>query len=1243
MSPYAHRWNNALAKALFLGTCTGLFLGARPASSQNQPTFVGQAFQPDGSNPAPVPPRALTQPGTQEQELRRQLQAERAARQALTYQADMRRAAQLAEVEDWPDLRALLDQYRPPAGAPDLRAWEWQFLNSIARKKQLIDRQEIVLQGPTEGIHQLAWSGRGERLAGVGNDGSIVVWDLKTGKELRKLGGRARFVSWDRDGRFLTVSAETKTVTLWPAERGPARRFFGPIPGLFNHRQPAFSPDGQRLALAVEKTTAAIYDASTGRELQRLAGHEALVSAVAWDPKGEAVATGSLAGIVRIWDAATGKETAALDADDQVEGVQWGADGKHIAAVTSRARGAGQVLIWELSRRAKVFTAEAQYGSTSRADQPRAGLFYSPDGQRVAAESIGGVTVWETAGARSIFQGPTGASGSQLGGCDPEVRRWAFLQMFGNRATCRVVAIETAETLFRVEVEIPMNRYQSALAWSPDGKRLAAGFSQGKVYVYNVPADRREVRVFNAGAARFFDWSPDGRRFAFASGGEVHVGSVPVTKPPTRLGAPLLLPSVVSLSPDGKYLAGAERDGTLPIWEVASGTLARRLAGHPPPLADPLGTVGAAVSALVWSPDGKRLASLRLGDGGLWVWDVAAGKVVTSLQFGGNQFVVPQQDALPLVWSPDSKFLALRIGWLQKKVRILDATTGRQIREWEGGPSLGSSNAMAWDPLGEKLATCLGNPPRIRIWSVSTGAETFELEDPVLRLSAMSWSPDGRRLAYLVDGCKVLDLTTKRSIALSDRCDHMVWKPDGSVLALFNPAFGRGDVRFYDPATGQAIPGERGVVRPDPSAIGAQARGSEGYNYHLQSVVWNEHGLQAAADAMAYPGMGMIAVWDVRTGKPLLTLGQIYETVAARVQAARMVAWSPDGRSLATLGAESNADARIDLWDAATGRKTRSIAAGRVDISGAAALAWSPDGGSLAFAAGPVQVWKLAAAGEPLTLRQPVKNGPEANHTFLSWSADSRSLAVLECRDTGGHEQVLTAWDLTTAKEQFRWTRPYEFSYLHAPLAFSPDGRRIAWGGPRPGVWSVAAGKEEFPLAGHGAPVIDVLWSPDGRRVITRSEVFGAFNRNFELKVWDVATAQEVMMLRGPMAGCLVAPGFGALASPPGMGSDPGDVLVWDLGPRDEKGGAINRPSSHPRPTGERVPEGRVRGRGEELICRHPPPPRRRFSQEGLGACGTRGGGYPIPAISPDSSKSMKIQSPDASSIRMRRPPAGCF
>src|SRR4051794_17554194 len=123
--------------------------------------------------PGPAP--AQNQPSPQEEELRRQLRIERTARKALAYQADMRRAALLAEAEEWPALRDVLDGYRPAAGEADLRGWEWHFLDSLARKTQLVDRRESVFQGPGAGIHQLAWSGNGERLAAVGEDGEVLL------------------------------------------------------------------------------------------------------------------------------------------------------------------------------------------------------------------------------------------------------------------------------------------------------------------------------------------------------------------------------------------------------------------------------------------------------------------------------------------------------------------------------------------------------------------------------------------------------------------------------------------------------------------------------------------------------------------------------------------------------------------------------------------------------------------------------------------------------------------------------------------------------------------------------------------------------------------------------------------------------------------------------------------------------------------------------------------------------------
>jgi WD40 repeat protein len=262
------------------------------------------------------------------------------------------------------------------------------------------------------------------------------------------------------------------------------------------------------------------------------------------------------------------------------------------------------------------------------------------------------------------------------------------------------------------------------------------------------------------------------------------------------------------------------------------------------------------------------------------------------------------------------------------------------------------------------------------------------------------------------------------------------------------------------------------------------------------------------------------------------------------------VAWAPDGRSLATLGGDALDDCRIEIWDTSTLKKTQTLTGSRIKFRNTAALAWSPDGHSLACAAREIQVWNLAAPGAPRSLSQSGRTGDEAEQLFLEWSPDSGSLAALECRQTMGHEAILTGWDLKSGRQRFSWKRPYEFSYLRTPIAWSPDGKRFAWGGPKPGVWNVSASTEEFPIAGHAAPVVDVAWSADGSRMISRAEIFGGFRPNFELKVWDAIERQEILMLRGPMAGWSVAPGFAALASRPGRGSDPGDVLVWDLIPR---------------------------------------------------------------------------------------------
>ncbi len=181
-----------------------------------------------------------------------------------------------------------------------------------------------------------------------------------------------------------------------------------------------------------------------------------------------------------------------------------------------------------------------------------------------------------------------------------------------------------------------------------------------------------------------------------------------------------------------------------------------------------------------------------------------------------------------------------------------------------------------------------------------------------------------------------------------------------------------------------------------------------------------------------------------------------------------------------------------------------------------------------------------------MTLRRSAGSRHGPDRSFLAWAADGRSLAVLECR-RAEHKAELTAWDLATGKERFNLTRAHEGDELHAPLAWSPDGKRAALGGRQSGVWNVDSAKQEFALAVPESIVVEVGWAPDGRRVFGRTDVSDNFVKRFELRVWDAANGREVCVVRGPMAGWLVAPGFHGLASQPDLNTPPDDVLVWDL------------------------------------------------------------------------------------------------
>ena len=122
---------------------------------------------------------------------------------------------------------------------------------------------------------------------------------------------RVLLIAVSPDGRSLASGSEDKTIHLWDLTTGKELR------RLQGHTAPvwsvAFAPDGRSLASGSDDKTIRLWDLASGKELRRLEGHTGTVYSVAFAPDGRSLASGSEDNTIRLWDLAGGKELRRLE------------------------------------------------------------------------------------------------------------------------------------------------------------------------------------------------------------------------------------------------------------------------------------------------------------------------------------------------------------------------------------------------------------------------------------------------------------------------------------------------------------------------------------------------------------------------------------------------------------------------------------------------------------------------------------------------------------------------------------------------------------------------------------------------------------------------------------------------------------------------------------------------------------------------------------------------------------------
>ncbi len=761
----------------------------------------------------------------------------------------------------------------------------------------------------------------------------------------------------------------------------------------------AFSPSGQSLASGSWDGNVKIWEVETGYNLRTLTGHTGEIHAVAFSPDGRFIASGGIDERVKLWDVITGQELHNLESNSgRIDDLAFSPDGKLLAAGTMH----GNVIISEVNTGKILNNIPTRTGSTTD-------LTFSPDGRwLVWGSSMGIVTFYnlETEqekhfkGGSLIAFGPNGHL-LAIGGDD-----W---QKLNKDKSIRILNLITGKKIIS---RVTHFKDVLCIAFNTDGQVVASGGGDNQVILWDVTLGRKLHSLSgHYGAVCDVAFSPDGLLLASGSDDNtIKIWDVKAGSELRTLGGFTGKFFGVAFSPDGRWLATGGTDKNVNLWELSTGIVLENFETE----------AGSAQNA--FSEDGRWLFSWG-GSGRLKIWDIVTNIEVLSLPVR--------------VISPDKRLKALISH--DKRIKIIEVFTGRVLHSLEGPRE--DIISMVFSPYGRFIA--FSTKTIIYIWDLTTGDElqNMALEDESFL-----------NFAFLADESSLISASRKNW-----KANIKVWNVQtGEEIRSFLIQSPFVNTVAFSPngkfLSCGGFSGEISLLEIDGfSEIGT----FEGHKSDICSIGFSPDGKLMASRSSE----NQVILWDLASRMPLKRY-QLHNYRGCYSDHAVGVAFSTDGHWLSSVDGKGS----VKVWNISNGKELIAPCGNKYENQ------------------------RYSSSDAYSVLR---------NDGLIRASVDKSDHSKIKLYDVPSGKELHT---LSGHKAEAGYGSPgmIHFVLPITSLRFSPDGTMLASGSADKTIklWDVGTGRIIHDLAGHQGSILTFDFSHNGRWLVSGGE-------DSSVRIWD--------------------------------------------------------------------------------------------------------------------------------------------